>query len=319
VVNEELARTLAASCGESLVVLDSERRIVALSAKARDQIGDLAAGRRLAEEVMSEHPDLLVLYLESPPELSAYQELRAGFTAAVSHELRTRIDACIVNGENLADGVVHDDAQIRKYGDLVRNEGRRLTEMVEQAPEFAGAQSGRKTYALRPVEIPDLIERALLDCQDKLEEGDFRVEQDIDPDLPQLMADAQSLRRAILNLLNNAIKYSGDQRWITIRAGSLLSRRGPEIRISVQDHGIGIAPEDLPHIFDPFYRGRSVAVSEIHGSGLGLNLVKQIAEAHGGRVSVESTVGQGSTFTLHLYGQPGDESARRAISSLGNP
>jgi signal transduction histidine kinase len=241
------------------------------------------------------------------------------FVAAISHELRTPLAVIRSAGENLADGVVLDPQRAKQYGVLIHNEGRRLTEMVEQALEFAGGRPDRQSYDLRPVEIGDLIERALLDCETRLREGDFRVEQDIDPDLPQLMADAQSLRRAILNLLNNAIKYSGEQRWIKVRARSLLSRRGPEIRISVQDRGIGISPDDLPHIFDPFYRGRSATVSEIHGTGLGLNLVKQIVEAHGGRVSVESIVGQGSTFTLYLYGQPGDETARRAIGSLGNP
>ncbi len=240
------------------------------------------------------------------------------FVAAISHELRTPLAVIRSAGENLADGVVLDPQRAKQYGVLIHNEGRRLTEMVEQALEFAGGRPDRQSYDLRPVELGDLIERALLDCEARLREGNFHVERDIDPDLPQLMADAQSLRRAILNLLNNAIKYSGDQRWIKVRARSLLSRRGPEIRISIQDHGIGIAPNDLPHIFEPFYRGRSVAASDIHGTGLGLNLVKQIAEAHGGRVSVESTVGQGSTFTLHLYGQPADERARRTFGNLGN-
>jgi signal transduction histidine kinase len=241
------------------------------------------------------------------------------FVAAISHELRTPLAVIRSAGENLADGVVLDPQRAKQYGVLIHNEGRRLTEMVEQALEFAGARPDRQSYDLRPVEIGDLIERALLDCEARLREGDFRVEQNIEPDLPQLMADAQSLRRAILNLLNNAIKYSGERRWIKVSARSLPSRRGPEIRISVQDRGIGIAPADLPHIFEPFYRGRGVLASDIHGTGLGLNLVKQIAEAHGGRVSVESVVGQGSTFTLHLYGQPGAESARRTVGNLGNP
>ena len=95
-VNEELARALAASCDEPLVILDSERRVVAMSAKARDAIGDLEVGRRLPEELTADDPRILVLFLESPPELSAYQELRAGFTAAVSHELRTPLARLLV-------------------------------------------------------------------------------------------------------------------------------------------------------------------------------------------------------------------------------
>ncbi len=238
------------------------------------------------------------------------------FVAAISHELRTPLAVIRSAGENLADGVVLDPQRARQYGAVIHHEGRRLTEMVEQALEFADVRAQHQSFDLRPVEISDLIERALLDCQAKLVEGDFQVEQEVAPDLPQLMADPQSLRRAFQNLISNAIKYSGEQRWIKISARAWTSRRGPEIRISVQDRGIGIAAADLPHIFEPFYRSRSVISSEIHGTGLGLNLVKQIVEAHGGRVHVESTVGQGSTFTLYLYGQPSEETVGGSSGAL---
>jgi signal transduction histidine kinase len=241
------------------------------------------------------------------------------FVAAISHELRTPLAVIRSAGENLADGVVLDPQRAKQYGVVIHNEGRRLTEMVEQALEFAGERADHQPYDLRPAEIRDLIERALLDCQIKIAEDDFQIEQDIAPDLPLVMADPQALRRAIQNLISNAIKYSGERRWIKISARALPSRRGPEVRISVQDHGIGIAPADMPHIFEPFYRSRAVITTDIHGTGLGLNLVKKIAEAHGGRVSVESVVGQGSTFTLHIYGQPNEELIEGIIGRFGSP
>jgi signal transduction histidine kinase len=240
------------------------------------------------------------------------------FVAAISHELRTPLAVIRSAGENLADGVVLDPQRARQYGAVIHHEGRRLTEMVEQALEFAGVRAHQQSFDLRPVEIHDLIERALLDCQARLTEGEFQVEQEIAPDLPQLMADSQALRRAFQNLISNAIKYSGERRWIKVSARAWTSRRGPEIRISVQDRGIGIAAADLPHIFEPFYRSRSVISTDIHGTGLGLNLVKQIVEAHGGRVQVESTIGQGSTFTIYLYGQPNEETIGGIIGRFGN-
>jgi signal transduction histidine kinase len=226
------------------------------------------------------------------------------FVAGVSHELRTPLAVICSAGENLADGVVLAPPQVEQYGALIRGEGRRLTKMVEQVLEFAGAQSTRKTYELRPVEVGDLVESALRACRPLIEEGGFHVDKEIEPGLPKIMADRSALERALQNLIGNGIKYAGESRWIGVRARSVLGeRRGAaqaEVQITVEDQGSGIDPRDLPHIFEPFYRGQEATAAQIHGSGLGLSLVKQTVEAHGGRVTVERARQHGSAFTLHL-------------------
>ncbi len=222
------------------------------------------------------------------------------FVAGVSHELRTPLAVICSAGENLADGVIDNREQIKSYGGLIRDEGRRLTEMVEQVLEFAGAQSGRRNYQLKPVRLNDLIDHALNACHRQLIEGGFEVENRVAVDLPPVKADAAALSRAIQNLLNNAIKYSGESRWIGLSSEVVKTDRGVEIEIRVSDRGMGIASHEMSQIFEPFYRGREVSSAQIHGNGLGLNLVKQIIEAHGGRVSVTSKLRAGTTFTLHL-------------------
>ncbi|HZN10860.1 MAG TPA: HAMP domain-containing sensor histidine kinase [Blastocatellia bacterium] len=222
------------------------------------------------------------------------------FVAGVSHELRTPLAVICSAAENLADGYIGSPHQVRRYGAVIRGEGRRLTEMVEQVLEVAGAQSGRKAFELRPCDPSQVIESTLAACHPPLDEGGFAVEARLEPGLPHILADAAALSRAVQNLLGNAMKYSGDNRWIGLSAGAAPAERGPEVWIRVADRGPGIAPADLPHIFEPFYRGREVVAAQIRGNGLGLSLVKHIVEAHGGRVTVESAPGRGSAFTLHL-------------------
>jgi signal transduction histidine kinase len=222
------------------------------------------------------------------------------FVAGVSHELRTPLAVICSAAENLADGVIDNRDQIKRYGGLIRDEGRRLTGMVEQVLEFAGAQSGRKAYDLRATELNRVIENAISACHLQLVEGGFEIETNVGANLPVVKADVAALSRAIQNLLSNAMKYSGDSHWIGLSAKSVKTANGEEVVIEVADRGLGIAPSELDRIFEPFYRGKDVTSAQIHGNGLGLSLVKQIIEAHGGRVSVESKVGQGSAFMLHL-------------------
>lgn len=217
------------------------------------------------------------------------------FVAGVTHELNTPLTAIRSAGQNLADGVVAEPVQVRRYGTLIANEGRRLSDMVGQALEFAGIQSGRRTYHLRPVEVAEIVDGALQDCRWLLQERRVAVEREVEPDLPAVQAAAAALGRAVQNLVENAVKYGGQAGWIGVRA----RRSGSgQVEITVADRGPGIRSEDLPHLFEPFFRGRHAAEGGVPGSGLGLSLVRHIAEAHGGRVTVET--GEGSAFTLHL-------------------
>jgi signal transduction histidine kinase len=228
------------------------------------------------------------------------------FVATVSHELRTPLAVIRSAAQNLSAGVVPDPQQARKYGDLIETEGRRLTDMVEQVLVYAGLSDDRRPIAARPVEIGGLVRDVLASCTPLFDTEGFRVAVEIEGHVPLVMADEDAIRRAVSNLVNNAIKYGADGRWLGLVVESAVERGQPFVQIRVSDKGRGIEPADLPHVFEAFYRGRHAIEQQIHGNGLGLSLVKRIAETHGGRVSVTSTIGEGTTFTLRLPAMPGD-------------
>lgn len=230
------------------------------------------------------------------------------FVAAVSHELRTPLAVIRSAADNLADGVVHDDPQVRKYGDLVRGEGRRLTEMVEQILELSGIHSGQRSFALRAVPVISLMHEVMRASSTLSEAAQIDVEFDIPESLPPVLGDEQALRRVFQNLIGNAIKYGASGGWIGVKATS----SGREVTISVSDKGIGIPATEQQKIFEPFYRAPDVVAARIHGAGLGLNLVRRIVEAHGGRVGVRSVEGSGSEFSVHLPAATGGHVARTA-------
>ena len=219
------------------------------------------------------------------------------FVAGVSHELRTPVAVIRSAAENLSHGVVGDLDRVRRYGDAIQVEARRLGEMVERVLHFAGIESGRQV-AQGPVAIEAIVGAAL---DATLPAGEaVTVERHIAPELPPVAGDAAALRSAIQNLLTNALKYGGSDRWVGVRVEPHEGRRTREVRIIIEDHGRGIPAADLPHIFEPFYRGADAVARQIQGSGLGLALVRRIVEAHGGRVTVTSREGTGSAFTIYL-------------------
>ena len=225
-----------------------------------------------------------------------FAQRQIDFVSSVSHEFRTPLAVIYSAGENLADGVAKDETQVSRYGDLIKGEGKKLSGMVEQILEFAGASSGRKKYNFAAADVGEITETALAECSAQLQEKGFEVETNIADELPPVKADTDALSSAIQNLIQNSIKYSNGSRWLRVSA----ENGNGTIKVSVEDHGIGIERSDLKQIFEPFYRTKNVVDAQIHGNGLGLSLVKEIAEAHGGKVNVTSEPGKGSKFTIEL-------------------
>jgi signal transduction histidine kinase len=225
-----------------------------------------------------------------------FAQRQIDFVSSVSHEFRTPLAVIYTAGENLADGVAKEDEQVSRYGELIKGEGKKLSGMVEQILEFAGANSGRQKYSFSNVSITDVVSDALSECRPLVESGGFEIETDLQSGLPTISADRTALSSAIQNLIANSVKYSNGSKWIRVAAAN----GGGRIKITVEDGGLGISAGELKQIFEPFYRSKPVVDAQISGNGLGLNLVRNIVEAHGGKVWAESKLGSGSKFTIEL-------------------
>jgi signal transduction histidine kinase len=236
------------------------------------------------------------------------------FVAGVSHEFRTPLAVIHAISENLADGLITEKAEIEKCGMVIRDDVRRLAAMVEEVLQLAGAFRGKALYHRSPVDLAALIDQVLARYPQLGQGGDWQLEKRIEAGLPQVLADSTALRSALGNILDNAIKYSGNKRWISIKALTQTAP-SPAVVMIIEDKGRGITVEDMPHIFEPFYRGQEVRAAQIHGNGLGLSLVKNIVDAHGGTIRVESVAGTGTTFTVTLPAVTAD--AREAAGQAG--
>jgi signal transduction histidine kinase len=227
-------------------------------------------------------------------------KLQMEFVAGVSHELCTPLAVINSAAENIVDGVVEGAAQVQEYGTIIREQGRRLERLVDEVLSFAAGGVGRMAYDLRPTEVVPILEQNLAASETMLRDAGFTFHKAISPQLPSVIADAEALSKCVENLISNAMKYSGESRWVALRAIYAPDQGSSEVRISVEDRGIGISAADLPHVFEPFYRAQGVRDSQVRGVGLGLYLVKRMMEAMDGRVSVSSKPSRGSVFTLHF-------------------
>ena len=218
------------------------------------------------------------------------------FVAAVSHELRTPLAVIQSAGENLADGVIADADHARRYGSLIRTEGRRLTDMVERVLEFAGISSGTTSRASSDVDVRNVIDDAVAAVGADARDPNIAVNVTGRGSLPVVQGDAAALRFAVRNILGNAIKYSPSGSAVgvdaTLDAGA--------VRITVSDQGLGIDPADLPYVFKPFFRGRRAIDAQVRGTGVGLSVVRHVVEAHGGHVRINSVPNVGTTVSVTL-------------------
>lgn len=235
---------------------------------------------------------------------SRVANLKTSFISNVSHELRTPLTSIRMYSEMLEmSGDEVSDSERARYLKTIRSECDRLRRLIDAVLDFARMDRGTKRYVFEYEEIGALTRDIGEDFRRQAEARGFEYHVQVDDDLPELRLDADAVRQMLLNLLSNAVKYAHADRYIALRA----SRQGEWVTVQVEDHGIGIERSEQERIFEDFYRVDTLLSTERGGVGLGLTLARRIAEAHGGRLSVQSVKGQGSTFTVWLPVPRGSE------------
>ena len=239
----------------------------------------------------------IVLALGAADRAVRLSEMKSDFVSNVSHELRTPLASIRVFAELLRLGRVPSADKVQEYGEYIEAESRRLSRLIDNILDFSRIESGRKEYQFVPADLREVVAATVRTFDAHLRHSGFRVAlEGLDQPLPKVSIDADAIGQALHNLLDNAVKYSGDAKEIAVRLG----RDGDFLVLSVQDRGIGIPRGEQEKIFDRFHRVGTALVHEVKGSGLGLSIVRHIVQVHGGRVSVESGSGAGSTFTIRL-------------------
>jgi signal transduction histidine kinase len=226
----------------------------------------------------------------------ALARLKSDFVSNVSHELRTPLALIRLYAETLELGRITTQEKKQQYYRIIRKESERLTALINNILDFSRIEAGRKEYEFRKTDIAELVRNTLDSYRYQIEQQGFALEESIDSNLPAVPLDREAIARALVNLVNNALKYSADEKFLGVK----LYRDNSVVKLEVADHGIGIERRDQSKIFEKFYRAGDPLVHNTKGSGLGLSLVRHITHAHGGEVAVESTPGKGSKFTLSL-------------------
>lgn len=223
-------------------------------------------------------------------------QLKEDFISNVSHELKTPLSLIRMFSEILVSGKVKDEASRKEYFGIIQSESDRMTRLIANLLDFASLERGTRKRKLEPLDLRRLVERDLEAFRYQMQKEGFELKTELEPGLPEVMADPTAISLAFVNLLDNSLKYSGEHKEIAVRLG----RENGYLELAVSDRGLGIARSEQEHIFEKFYRGSTAAAQRVRGSGIGLAITKQVAEMHGGEVRVSSELGRGSTFTLRI-------------------
>ncbi|HEY0762894.1 MAG TPA: HAMP domain-containing sensor histidine kinase [Pyrinomonadaceae bacterium] len=237
----------------------------------------------------------LVLTYRSVNKQVALARLKSDFVSNVSHELRTPLSLIRLYAETLELGRITTQEKKNEYYGIIRKESERLSALINNILDFSRIEAGRKEYDFRETDIAELVRNTLDSYRYQIEQQGFALEEQIDP-VPAVKVDREAIARALVNLVNNALKYSDSEKFLGIR----LYRDQSVLKLEVSDRGIGIERNEQARIFEKFYRTCDPLVHNTKGSGLGLSLVRHITQAHGGDVEVESIPGRGSKFTVWL-------------------
>jgi len=240
----------------------------------------------------------------------ALAKLKSDFVSNVSHELRTPLSLIRLYAETLEMGRLKSADKAQEYYSIIRKESERLTALINNILDFSRIEAGRKEYDFRETDMRELVHNTLESYRYQIEQHGFAFEEKIAEDVPPLRVDREAMARSLLNLVNNALKYSQDRKFIGIN----LFRDNGSVRLEVVDHGIGIPAHEQGKIFEKFYRVGDPLVHNTKGSGLGLSLVRHIVQAHGGEVQVESAPGRGSKFTITLPVNGGTQVGKAAMA-----
>src|SRR6266571_8744410 len=249
----------------------------------------------------------LVLTYHNVSKEVALARLKSDFVSNVSHELRTPLSLIRLYAETLELGRITTQEKAQEYYRIIRKESERLTALINNILDFSRIEAGRKEYDFRETDIRELVCNTLESYRYQIEQHGFTFEEKIG-DVPPLRVDREAIARSLVNLVNNALKYSQDRKYIGVK----LYRENGSVKLEVIDHGIGIPPNEQQKIFEKFYRVGDPLVHNTKGSGLGLSLVQHIAHAHGGNVAVDSSPGAGSKFTITLPLHPAENSGKAA-------
>ncbi len=277
----------------SLLVVGQKKSNTRLTSEDRDLINAVMTQASLAiDRIMLQKR--LLLEQARAGQLRELSEMKSLFVRNVSHEMKTPLTSIRMFAELLQEGV--DPEKAKEYGLFIEGESRRLSRSITNILDYARVEKGIKEYTLRTADLDDLVDEAIRVVAYQLRAGGFQLKRTRVETPKTIEADTDALLDAVVNLISNAMKYSGSSRDIEVETAT----DGESHRVVITDHGIGIDPDEVASIFEPFYRSSIHRTTRVAGTGLGLALVRHTMEAHGGEVLLTSRPGGGSSFTLRF-------------------